>query len=210
MWDDWEHACIFWGFRNVHGNRSSLVCGVGFSASWLIVRARVIATALMIAIVPFSPLHPILPNSTRPWPSSNEKREIFGLTSRVSASCVTRNHRKLWWLVVSFSLPKALTGFFFIVFKKHATHSGWILTYLLPSLYSYQIELLRKGVLRYAWENGCWMWFLGLKQSDIKLKHGIKFKSEGGWSDSCEHVNPRAWVWFLFFLKKKEKNKKKN
>lgn len=131
-----DRACIFLGFRNVHGNRSSLVCGVGFSASWLIVRARVIATALMIAIVPFSP--PV-PNSTRPWPSSNEKWEIFGLTSRVSASCVTRNHRKLWWLV--FLPPKGFDWGFLLYLKKHATHSGWILTYLLPSLYSYQIEV---------------------------------------------------------------------
>jgi hypothetical protein len=30
---------------------------------------------------------------------------------------------------------------YFSVFIKHATHSGWILTYLLPSLYSYQIEV---------------------------------------------------------------------
>jgi hypothetical protein len=132
------------------------------------------------------------------------KWEMRNFWIDISCECIVCNEKPPETLVVGrfFLPPKGFDWFFFIVFKKHATHSGWILTYLLPSLYSYQIELLRKGVLRYAWENGCWMWFLGLK-SDIKLKHGIKFKSEGGWSDSCEHVNPQAWVWFLFLKKEK-------
>lgn len=90
---------------------------------------------------------------------------------------------------------------------QHIVGGFWLICYHLYILIRLRLILyyLKKGVLRYAWKNGCWMWFLGLKQSDIKLKHGIKFKSEGGWSDSCEHVNPRAWVWFFFFKMEKKK-----
>lgn len=176
MWDTARELVFLWFFATCTENRS---CGVGFihshAASWLIVHARVI-TADCIVLPPLNFL-------TRPWTQQHQMRNSkFGLTSYVSVLCVTRNRLQppeLWWMV-SFPPKKCLGCFFFrkciLFFKQSKT---WWVDFDLfcnPPYFLIRFKKLitahiKKRVLRYAWENGCWMWFLGLKN---KIRYRVK------------------------------------